>query len=464
VQEISNRIQLEGAPTSTPTVTVASSSNVGVGTTTPSYDLQVDGAVAAESFVNVSTKTVKKNIDNVGASEREKLANKILDLDLKRYNYNSEASGSPKQLGVIAEQAPEEILSDSGKGVDLYEMTSATLASLQETSNTVESLQSQINNVTGNTDGSTTVVSKEPSDESILSVITGWLSDQATQIKNGVVAAADGVFGTITTDKLVIDSEPENGDTVSDQKDSTAGSGQIAENATSTTIENNQVATTSQVILTFTSQHDGAHWVDKRGGEFAVNMDEKQQATTTFDYLVIGVKDATARDKMASKTGEDSEVAGTSTVESGTTSTSGPDLGPLIDPDTYGTPPSEQKDNGRRPPTRSGDSDDTTSTTTATSTTDTSTTTDDQTITENDDTGSSTAISTDTNTETATTTDDGTASTTNSTASTTNSTSDPADDKTATTSQSMIGTDDTTTSTTTDDTTTDTASSTDDSS
>jgi hypothetical protein len=432
VQEINGRIALENAPTSTPTITVASSSNVGVGTTSPAYDLQVDGTVAAESFVNVSTKDAKKGVENIGKRKRKQLADKMLGLDLKRYNYKSASSSKSKRLGVIAEQAPEEILSDSGKGVDLYEMTSATLASLQETSNTIESLQSQIDKQTADSgEVSTTVESTEPTAESIVSTVTGWLSDQATQIKNGVVAAVDGVFGTVTTNKLVIDSEPENGNTVSDQEDSTAGSGQIAENATSTVIKNNQVATTSHVILTFTSKHDGAYWVDKEDGEFAVNMDEKQQATTTFDYLVIGVKDATAKEVMTSTTNEtDGGVAGTSTPQSGTTSSSEPDLGPLIDPDTYGTPPSEQEDDGGRPPTRSDDgADSTTSTTTATST-DTSTTTDDST--DSDNTATTTDDTTDTSTTTGSTTDGTTEDSETGTTSTTtdSSTEDDTEDDT----------------------------------
>ncbi|MBI4118393.1 MAG: tail fiber domain-containing protein [Parcubacteria group bacterium] len=142
VQEIAARISLTSAPTTTPSLYIDSEGRLGVGTTTPAYTLHVIGDVAAESFVNISTKEAKKDISYLGHLQKESLYEKLKDLGVATYYYEHEdASDDPERLGLIAEEAPEEVLAKGGKGVDLYKLVTALLAAFQTLAEKVEKLE-----------------------------------------------------------------------------------------------------------------------------------------------------------------------------------------------------------------------------------------------------------------------------------------------------------------------------------
>jgi hypothetical protein len=336
-----------------------------------------------------------------------------------------------------------QLVRDTGeyKTLDYGNMTAVLAEAIKDLDTKIE------NQSASSTETSTTTVT----DSSITSSITDWLSEQAVSIKDGVVTAAEGVFDTVETDQLVIDNSGSQSTSTDETADRSAGSGRIPAGATSTKIANNRVATTSQVIVTFTDKKSGSHWVEKANEAFTVNTSKAQKATTTFDYLVVGVK---AADKQPAS-GTTSTTDNTSSTSTDTSNST--DLGPMIDKDSFGTDPEDQEDDGTTRPETKSDND--TSTSTDTDNTDTATTTDNTTIDDGTSDDTDTASSTETNTSTDTDTSTTTATTTS--ADSTDSTEETED-----TQQTASSTDNTASSTdeTTDDTTSRTTASTTDAS
>src|SRR3989338_7788847 len=122
VQLLSGAIDIRNATTSFASIFIDSEGRVGIGTTSPSYKLQVAGDVAAESFVNISTRGAKRDIEYVAEGEGATVVERLRGLGVARYRYNDEAADAPLRLGLIAEESPLEVLSADGKGVDLYKL------------------------------------------------------------------------------------------------------------------------------------------------------------------------------------------------------------------------------------------------------------------------------------------------------------------------------------------------------
>ena len=125
--------------------------NVGIGMTgssTPSYKLQVMGDIAATSFVNISTRDAKHDISYVDDATKASMLQKIKSMGVATYRYNTESDSAPMRLGLIAEEAPVEVLAAGGKGVDVYKLSTFILAGVQELNKRFESLEVKVNDHT----------------------------------------------------------------------------------------------------------------------------------------------------------------------------------------------------------------------------------------------------------------------------------------------------------------------------
>ncbi len=130
--------------TSTTQIFIDASGNVGLGTTTPAYKLHVMGDVAAESFVNVSSAALKTNITSLSQSTEDAILEKIGTMNVAQYLYKDEDQSNPLRIGLIAEEAPIEVLSVSGKGVDIYKLSTFTLAGLKSLDRKVDALDLRV--------------------------------------------------------------------------------------------------------------------------------------------------------------------------------------------------------------------------------------------------------------------------------------------------------------------------------
>ena len=136
--------------------------NIGIGTDDAQYKLHVMGDIAATSFVNISTRAAKKDIEYLTTGDTTRILAKLSDVKIARYHYNEESATTPLHLGLIAEEAPLEVLSASGKGVDIYKLASFTLAAVQAQQTQIEkliermdALEQRMDRLTGDTTRST---------------------------------------------------------------------------------------------------------------------------------------------------------------------------------------------------------------------------------------------------------------------------------------------------------------------
>lgn len=108
------------------------------------YRLSVNGKAKANSFDVASDPDIKTNIVK---QDGLKALDKVSLLNFYSYDLKKEVSESQKahtDIGLMADEAPTEIQSADGKGIDLYAYISLTTKAVQELSKKVEALEQKI--------------------------------------------------------------------------------------------------------------------------------------------------------------------------------------------------------------------------------------------------------------------------------------------------------------------------------
>ncbi|MFZ2908193.1 MAG: tail fiber domain-containing protein, partial [Minisyncoccia bacterium] len=292
-QELNARTRFINSTASTTALSVTDAGNVGIGTTTSMYKLAVMGDVAATAFINISTKDAKTDIKYLSASSTEDILGQIRDMKVATYHYKIEDQHDPLRLGLIAEEAPDQVLSVDGKGVDIYKLTTFTLAGVQALAEKVDVLGMRMDSLEERLqkleDGSITVSSGTPITFST-STLASALEDLGVLIQKGIAQ-----FDTLVARQFVAATDAAG--------QSIAGSGVVLSGNTVVEIQNPYAKATSKVLITMTSEVDGNWYLaDKRDGSFRVKLSKAQTADVTFDFFIIQTEGQLAAPAAATTT------------------------------------------------------------------------------------------------------------------------------------------------------------------
>jgi hypothetical protein len=320
------------AGTSTAAITIAANGNVGIGTTSPNHTLDVYGDVAAISFVNTSTRAAKTDISYLNASSTDDILAQIQGVQIAQYRYKMESASDPLRLGLIAEQAPSQVLSLDGKGVDIYKLSTFTLAGVQALAKKVDaqgmrmdSLEDRIKKLEN---GSIALSTTSPLTFST-STLTSAMSDLGVLIQKGIAQ-----FDTLVARQFVAATDTAG--------QSVAGSSAILTGTTTVAVQNAYAHPTSKILITPTSPIDGSWYLTHAtDGSFSVNLSKTQTNDVTFDYFIVQTEGQLASPTAATST---APVPPTPTPPPPTSpppsTTPPPDTGTTTPPDTStSTPP-----------------------------------------------------------------------------------------------------------------------------
>lgn len=204
---------------------------------------------------------------------------KLEGLQIAQYHYKIENKNNPLRLGLIAEEAPSEVLSADGKGVDVYKLATFTLAGVQELAKRTDLIMTKIESLEERLvqleNGSITIGTGTPELSFSTTTLVAALKSFGVVLEQGFAK-----FQTLAALNFVAATD--------DEGNSAAGEGEILAGNTVVEIENEFVAPNSKIFVTFTSALSGSWFIsDKEDGSFRVRLSDEQDEDVTFDYFIV---------------------------------------------------------------------------------------------------------------------------------------------------------------------------------
>ena len=119
---------------------------VGIGTTDPgSYKLYVNGSLRCTSCTGCSTKEMKKDIKYLSKSDYKEILKKLEKIKVVTYRWKEEANADDElHIGVISEEAPDEIVTKDKKAIDISDYLGFLLAIAKAQQDEIEALKTHL--------------------------------------------------------------------------------------------------------------------------------------------------------------------------------------------------------------------------------------------------------------------------------------------------------------------------------
>jgi Chaperone of endosialidase len=125
-------------------LTINNSGNWAIGTQSPTEKLDVQGNVIADDYFYHSSRELKREITPLSPADCARMLDKVEAIEVCRYRYKSGGEDGPVKLGMIAEDAPEEIRSADGKAIRMTDTVGMLLAAVKAQSQEIRELRAEI--------------------------------------------------------------------------------------------------------------------------------------------------------------------------------------------------------------------------------------------------------------------------------------------------------------------------------
>jgi hypothetical protein len=314
-----------GLATSTPFMSVDSFGNVSIGTTSATSKLNIGGDVAAEGFVNISTREAKENIEYLNENDYDEALADILGARVATYNYvndpaYAEASAgrqtsmtngqcgqsgeivSPagdtiskncgRRLGLIAEEAPKEVLSADHKGVDLYKMVSFAWAGMKAQQKEIEALRLNVDDLRARIGAISNGQAGEIVSPAGDTISFGWILNAFRSLgaifENGVARFQSLIAGSVNIEKSSVAEANSMGETT------------IPAGQTFVVVPNKIIRSDSQVFFSLKTPLKQTLAVTEiqDGTSFKIEMAEPETKDVKVGWLIVGA--ASSQDSASS--------------------------------------------------------------------------------------------------------------------------------------------------------------------